>query len=84
MLDKFLNTRWAERLPRDLPVLMVHGALDDIAPLHLSRKLFAALPERRRCFVEFAGAGHNDLPYHDSAEYVRAVGTFLGDLGEEV
>ena len=84
MLDKFLNTRWAEQLPRDLPVLMVHGALDDIAPLRLSRKLFATLPERRRRFVEFAGAGHNDLPYHDSAEYVRAVGTFLGELGEEV
>jgi len=84
MLDKFLNTRWAERLPREMPVLMVHGALDDIAPLRLSRKLFAALPERRRRFVEFARAGHNDLPYHDPAEYVRAVGSFLGELGEEV
>ena len=84
MLDKFLNTRWAEQLPREMPVLMVHGALDDIAPLRLSRKLFAALPERRRRFVEFARAGHNDLPYHDPAEYVRAVGSFLGELGEEV
>ena len=39
---------------------------------------------RRRRFVEFAGAGHNDLPYQDSAKYLRAVGRFLGELGEEV
>jgi hypothetical protein len=104
-------------------VLMVHGALDDIAPIHLSRRLLAAweelstarrprakpairdclkarprgafgdrqrvpppprlfdaLPERGRRFVEFASAGHNDLPYHDAAAYVAAVGGFLGEL----
>ena len=73
MLDKFVNTRWAEALPQvtpsrtffphagrarslttrsrpltapqELPVLMVHGALDDIAPIHLSRRLLAAWEE---------------------------------------
>ena len=43
-------------------------------------RLFDALPERGRRFVEFARAGHNDLPYHDSAAYVAAVGGFLGEL----
>ena len=31
--------------PQELPVLMVHGALDDIAPIHLSRRLLAAWEE---------------------------------------
>ena len=79
MKDKFENAQRAARLPSSLPVLMVHGARDDIAPIALGRRLFDALPARGRRFVEFAEAGHNDLPYHDSAAYLRAVGDFLGE-----
>lgn len=79
MWDKFESERRAARLPATLPVLMVHGAQDAIAPIALGRRLFDALPARGRRFVEFAEAGHNDLPYHDSAAYLRAVGDFLSE-----
>ena len=88
MRDKFESAQRAARLPSSLPVLMVHGAQDEIAPIALGRRLFEALPARGRRFVEFAEAGHNDLPYHDSVAYLRAVGEFLrecnaGDDGVE-
>ena len=69
----------AARLPKGLPVLMVHGAKDDIAPIELGRKLYAALPVEGRQFVELENAGHNDIPYQDSARYLKAVGAFLSE-----
>ena len=50
------------RLIRDLraPLLVLHGARDDIVPVSHGEALFAAAPEPKRLHV-FAGAGHNDL-----------------------
>ena len=79
MKDKFETAARAARLPKGLPVLMVHGAKDDIAPIELGRKLYAALPVEGRQFVELENAGHNDIPYQDSARYLKAVGAFLSE-----
>lgn len=50
------------------PVMHVHGAADDIVPITLGRKLFAAAPPRsasgvKKRFVELPGVGHNDIPH---------------------
>ncbi len=44
------------------PVLMIHGAVDEIIPLEQGRRLHQAFPDSVACrFVEVPGAGHNDL-----------------------
>ncbi len=42
------------------PVLMIHGAVDDIIPVGHGRRLHQAFADGTR-FVEVPGAGHNDL-----------------------
>ncbi len=44
----------------EVPVLMIHGSVDELIPLAQGRKLHQALGDRAT-FVEVPGAGHNDL-----------------------
>jgi len=41
------------------PALVIHGARDQIIPVHQGKRVAAALPNRR--WVPVPGAGHNDL-----------------------
>ena len=43
----------------ELPVLVIHGALDNIVPVGHGRRVAAALPDAR--WVQVEGYGHNDL-----------------------
>jgi fermentation-respiration switch protein FrsA (DUF1100 family) len=83
MLDRFESKSRAEQMAADggkgVPVLSLHGTLDDIAPIHLGRQLFDALPSPRKRFVELEATGHNDVPFKDPARYLREVATFLGE-----
>ncbi len=62
--------RWAsvERMPQvTCPVLMFHGAKDEIVPLSEGHDLFAAAPGQSvngctKRFVELPSCGHNDIP----------------------
>jgi uncharacterized protein len=86
----FLPVRWlikdpfySDRRIADVraPVLVLHGARDDIVPIALGEKLFALIPGRKQ-FVRFADAGHNDLDQYGAIE---AVHEFLAKtLGEAV
>lgn len=42
------------------PVVILHGALDEIVPVTMGRRLAASRPGTR--YIEVAGAGHNDFP----------------------
>ncbi len=61
---------WAsvERMPQvTCPVLMFHGAKDEIVPLSQGRELYAAAPGQSasgcaKRFVELPSCGHNDIP----------------------
>jgi len=58
------------------PVTIVHGAEDQLIPVGLSRKLFAAAPSQsatgvERRFVELPGVGHNAIPREPIVEAVR-------------
>jgi hypothetical protein len=64
------------------PVLQVHGTDDDIVPLELARKLFAATPERSadgiaKRFVEVPDVGHNDIGV---SNFRAAIGEMLGRI----
>ena len=44
------------------------------------QRIFDALPSPRdKRFVTLKGTGHNDVPYHDPAKYLRHVAEFLDD-----
>lgn len=58
------------------PVLQSHGADDELIPIELARKLFAAAPGPKQ-FIVIPGAGHND-PQNE--EYREALDEFLISL----
>ncbi len=69
---RFDNLALAERVR--CPVLVVHGALDDIVPVALGEELAAAL---RAKFVPVPGCGHNDLDLSPDGPVGGDVSAFL-------
>ncbi len=60
------------------PLTIVHGAEDQLIPVGLSRKLFAAAPSQsatgvERRFVELPGIGHNAIPHPPIVGAVRSL-----------
>lgn len=53
-----------------VPVLVLHGARDNVIPIAFGERLFGLIPGRKK-FVRFAGGGHNDLDAHGALEAVR-------------
>ena len=75
----FLPVRWlvkdpfySDRRIVDVraPVLVLHGARDDVIPIALGEELFALIPGPKQ-FVRFAAAGHNDLDHYGAMQTVR-------------
>ncbi len=61
-----------ERLP--MPVLIVHGELDDSVPYQLSQRFFDALPHPRKDFWLVPGGDHGlDLPIHEIYDRMEAL-----------
>jgi fermentation-respiration switch protein FrsA (DUF1100 family) len=58
------------------PLLVLHGARDNIVPIMLGERLFALAPEPKR-MVRFPQGGHVDLDDHGAAKVVKA---FLSEL----
>ena len=54
-----------------VPLLVLHGARDNVVPIALGERLFARANEPKR-FVRFADGGHNDLDEYGALETVRA------------
>jgi uncharacterized protein len=62
------------------PILFIHGSVDDIVPMRLSRALFGAAPEPK-CFWAIPGAGHNDIVESAGPEYRKRLRSFYESLG---
>jgi uncharacterized protein len=58
------------------PILMIHAAEDSIIPIRFGKKLFDALPERKRRFVELEKFDHNDF---GSPDFLQYVADFMAD-----
>ncbi len=72
--DKFIVLEKISRV--DCPVLIIHGMLDEVIPFSHGQRLYAAaLPPKRRLWVE--GAGHNDLIEAAGDSYWDALREFL-------
>src|SRR5947209_3267535 len=65
------------KLPRvRCPVLVVHGARDEIIPVEQGRKLFDAAPEPKQLRI-IEGAGHNDLSIVGGERYIDSLADFI-------
>jgi fermentation-respiration switch protein FrsA (DUF1100 family) len=67
------------------PILQMHGTDDRIMPIKFGRRLFEVAPKHSssgiaKQFVEFAGAGHNDVTVVARAPLRTAVRDFLSRL----
>ena len=71
--DKFANLRRIAKVR--CPVLVIHGAADEIIPPSHGRALFAAAPEPKRLAM-VPGAGHNDLVSVAGEDYWRTLREF--------
>ena len=63
----------------DAPLLVLHGAEDDIVPLEMGRRIAEA--GRADAFMVFEDAGHNDMLMGDPGRYRDEWMAFLSALG---
>ena len=59
-----------------VPVLFIHGTADDIIPMEMSKRLYAAAPQPKR-LVLIPDAGHSSIAVVGLAQYRRAVQEFV-------
>ena len=72
--DRF-DTRAVARALR-LPVLIVHGVLDEVIPFSMGDELARTFPDAR--FVRVLGGHHNDLWLDHAQELTEAISSFVG------
>lgn len=77
-LEGHYDTRAAISTAR-LPVLVIHGAGDELIPASMGRELARAAGGRAR-LLEIAGAGHNDLPFVAGSDYFEGVAAFVREV----
>jgi fermentation-respiration switch protein FrsA (DUF1100 family) len=64
------------------PLLVLHGARDEIVPLMYGEALYEAAPDAKRMHV-FSDAGHNDVLAGAGPEWARAISTWARELHDE-
>ncbi len=60
-----------------LPVLVIHGEVDTLAPLHQAVEMFHAFPSPSKRLLTIPRAGHNDLLFVGINEYFGAIHEFV-------
>jgi uncharacterized protein len=69
MKDQLHSDQWIGAV--HAPLLIMHGALDDVVPIQFGERLFALANEPKR-FIRYDKAGHNDLDAYGSGDAARA------------
>jgi fermentation-respiration switch protein FrsA (DUF1100 family) len=69
MKDQLHSDQWIGKV--HAPLLIMHGARDDVVPIRFGERLFALANEPKR-FVRFDNGGHNDLDRYGAADVARA------------
>ncbi|MEE3250183.1 MAG: alpha/beta fold hydrolase [Chloroflexota bacterium] len=62
-----------------IPVLVIHGEVDAIAPLEHAENMFRDFASSEKKMVMIRGAGHNDLLFKGIDEYFTAIRDFIFD-----
>jgi len=70
---RFATREWVERV--EAPLLVIHGAEDDLVPLTMGREIFDA-GRGPKAWLAVGGAGHNDVFWVGGPEYFRRIGDF--------
>ena len=73
MKDQFHSDQWIGKV--HVPLLIMHGAQDDVIPIRFAERLFALANEPKR-FIAYDKGGHNDLDEYGSGDAARA---FIGE-----
>ena len=66
----------------DMPVLVIHGEADTLAPLQDATRMFQEFPSAKKTLLTIPGAGHNDLLYLGINEYFAAIVDFVSPISE--
>jgi pimeloyl-ACP methyl ester carboxylesterase len=61
----------------DIPVLVIHGALDTLAPVEQAVSMFQGFRSQEKRLLTIPGAGHNDLLQRGLHEYFAAIQEFV-------
>lgn len=62
-----------------LPLLVIHGARDNLIPVANGQTLYNASPAADKRLVIIPGGGHNDLLLYGVEEYFAAIAQFISD-----
>jgi len=62
-----------------VPLLMIHGEKDQVAPLEMTRRLYARAPQPKMLHI-ISGGGHCNVFLLDSAAYLAAWNNYVGAL----
>ena len=65
-----------------MPVLVIHGESDTLAPLQDATRMFQEFPSAKKTLLTIPGAGHNDLLYLGINEYFAAIVDFVSPPSE--
>jgi len=60
-----------------IPALVIHGELDNLAPLSDALSMYESLASTDKRLLTIPGAGHNDLLYVGINEYFAAIKDFV-------
>jgi len=66
-----------------MPVLVIHGEADTLAPLQDATRMFQEFPSAQKRLLTIPGAGHNDLLYLGINEYFAAIVDFVSPPSQE-
>ncbi|MGQ9688427.1 MAG: alpha/beta hydrolase [Desulfobaccales bacterium] len=76
---------WRPKVPYDnlgkigavkVPVMIIHGAQDEVIPVDMARRVFAAAPEPKELYI-IPGAHHNDTYLVAGREYIERLRAFI-------
>jgi len=73
MKDQFHSDHWIGKV--HVPLLITHGARDNVIDIRFAEKLFALANKPKR-FIRYDKGGHNDLDEYGSGDAARA---FIGE-----
>ena len=60
-----------------IPVLVIHGEIDALAPLEDAEEMFRNFASTSKKMLTISGAGHNDLLFKGMDEYFTAIRDFI-------
>ena len=80
--QKFQDEYLGKVLSIEIPVLVIHGQMDDLAPLKDAVGMYQRFVSSDKHLLIIPGAGHNDLMHIGINEYFEAIRQFVAPKAE--